>query len=83
MLQFKNPDVAAKYASPFKGNPIVHKPGGKNGNGFKLRLADISLEQADRIFAGAGQNLLQLKATAEKSETKPAKGQEKKEQPVP
>lgn len=64
MLEFKNKDVADKYTSAFKGNPVVHKPGGKNKNGFKVKLSDITMEQADRIFEGKNQNLLQLKTQA-------------------
>lgn len=61
MLVFNNADVAAKYTSTFKGDPVVHYPGGKNRNGFKVKLSAISLEQADRLFAMKNQNLLQAK----------------------
>jgi len=59
MLQFVNEDVGKKYKSSFKGDPEVHLPG-KKATGFKTRLSKISLEQADKLFASPGQNLLQL-----------------------
>lgn len=66
MLVFKNDDVAAKYQSSFKGDPVVHVPAGKNkSGGIKRNLSTYTLAEADRLFAMKGQNLLQLKETAE------------------
>ena len=59
---FKNPDVAAKYDSIQTADPIVHLPGGKKKNlGWKGRLSEIPLAQADRWINRPGQNLLKLK----------------------
>lgn len=73
-MNFKNPDVAAKYDSAHTADPIIHLPGGKNKNGWKGNLSSIPLEVADRVFARPAQNLLKLKETqpAAKAVTKPA-----------
>jgi hypothetical protein len=63
MLKFTNPDVAKKFKSSFKGNPVVHLPG-KKGTGFNCKLADISPAQAEKLFAVNNQNLLELNTPA-------------------
>jgi len=72
-MNFKNPDVAAKYDSAHAADPIVHLPGGKNKNGWKGNLSSMPLEVADRVFARPAQNLLKLKETqpAAKAAQKP------------
>ena len=75
-LTFSNPEVDKKYTSDRDNNPPVHLPGGKNAKGWKGRLADIPLEQADRWVSQPGQNLLKLKDAAA-AEEKPAKGKPK------
>lgn len=66
-MEFKNADVAEKYTTDQTADPIVHLPGGKNKNGWKGRLSEIPLVQADRWIGRPGQNLLKLKG--EKSAT--------------
>lgn len=63
-LQFKNQDVAVKYESDRVNDPIVHLPGGKMKNGWKGRLSEIPLAQADRWISQKNQNLLKLKPAA-------------------
>jgi len=68
---FKNTEVEAKYESLHVADPVVHVPGGKNKDGWKGNLSDITLQAADKLFARPGQNLLKLKeapkAKAEKA----------------
>jgi hypothetical protein len=64
MLEFSHPDVKAKYTSTFKGDPLIHYPGGSHKNGFKTKLSNITIEQADRLFEMKNQNTLQLKPAA-------------------
>lgn len=61
-MVFKNAEVEAKYSSDHPADPVVHLPGGKKGNGWKGKLSDIPIEQADRWINRKGQNLLKLKA---------------------
>ena len=61
MIQFKNADVAEKYTTDRTADCIVHLPGGKNKNGWKGRLSEIPLVQADRWINRPGQNLLKLR----------------------
>jgi hypothetical protein len=58
---FKNTDVAAKYATDRKTDPVVHVPG-KKASGFQCRLSELTLENADKLFAMQNQNLLTLKS---------------------
>ena len=74
-IVFKNPDVAAKYETSYETDPEVHLPGGKNKNGWKGKLSEIPLAQADRWISRPKQNLLTLK------EAKPAAKKEEKEPP--
>lgn len=60
-MKFNNPDVEAKYCNDHPGDPVVHLPGGKSGNGWKGKLSDVPLEHADRWFSRPGQNLFKLK----------------------
>lgn len=60
MLKFENSDVAQKYKSSFVGDPVIHLPGGKTGNGFRKKLSTLTMEEADRLYANQGQNLLSL-----------------------
>lgn len=66
-VEFKNKEVAAKYYTDQTADKVSHLPGGKNGNGWKGRLSDIPLEQADRWIHRPGQNLLKLKVPAQAS----------------
>lgn len=67
-------DVAQKFETDYASDPIVHLPGGKEGNGWKGRLSEIPLEQAERWIGRPGQNLLRLKP--------PAEAKQKAEKPV-
>ena len=58
---FKVPEVAAKYDTDQTADKVHHLPGGKNKNGWKGKLSDIPLVQADRWISRPGQNLLRLK----------------------
>jgi hypothetical protein len=72
MLKFNNTDVAKKYKSGFKSNPVVHLPG-KKATGFKCNLADITPDQADKLFAVKNQNLLELNTSIPAVEEKAGK----------
>jgi hypothetical protein len=61
MITFKDPAVAAKYESDQTADKVHHLPGRKNGNGWKGRLSDIPIEQAERWINQPGQNLLKIK----------------------
>jgi hypothetical protein len=63
-IQFSNADVAAKYTTDYETDPPVHLPGGKGKNGWKGKLSNIPLEQADRWINRPNQNLLKLKTAA-------------------
>jgi hypothetical protein len=60
-FQFSNAEVAAKFDSDQTANPQVHICGGKNGDGWKGKLSDIPLAQAEKQILKPGQNLLKLK----------------------
>lgn len=60
-VEFKNKEVAEKYATEQTADKIHHLPGGKNGNGWKGLLSEIPFEQAERWIKQPGQNLLKLK----------------------
>lgn len=60
-IQFTNPDTAAKYSTDYETDPVVHLPGGKNKNGWKGKLSNTPLEQADRWIDRKNQNLYKLK----------------------
>lgn len=62
---FKDPAVAAKYDTDQTHDKIHHLPGGKSGNGWKGKLSEIPLVQADRWINRPGQNLLKLKNSEE------------------
>ena len=68
---FKNPDVAAKYDSDQTADPLVHFPGGKNGDGWKGKLSEIPLAQADKQILKPKQNLIKLKEVAKVKTEKP------------
>lgn len=70
MLKFTNSEVEKKYTSDRDSNPTVHLPGGRNAKGWKGKLADIPLEQADRWIGQKNQNLLKLKDAAPAEEKK-------------
>lgn len=76
MLKFNNADVEKKYTSERDNNPTVHLPGGKKAKGWKGKLADIPLEQADRWINQPGQNLLKAKDAAPAAEEKKNKNKE-------
>jgi len=82
MLEFKNEDVAAKYISSFKGDPVVHQPG-KNATGFKCKLSQVTLAQADKLFEVKNQNLLELKTTAVNLPAKQTPVAKDKEKAIP
>lgn len=63
MAAFKNSEVEAKYESLHVADPVVHIPGGKNKDGWKGNLSDITPAAADKLFNRPGQNLLKLKDT--------------------
>lgn len=69
MLVLKNADVAEKYVSSFKSDPMVHVPGGKSGNGWKGRLSSIPMAAADRLIEKKS-NLVELKVPAPATESK-------------
>ncbi len=60
-VAFKNNEVEAKYESLHVADPVVHIPGGKNKDGWKGNLSDITPAAADKLFARPNQNLLKLK----------------------
>lgn len=65
MIEFKNPDVAAKYEALREKDGEVHVPGGAKEPGveragFKGPLSLITLAAADKAFA-SGSNILKLK----------------------
>lgn len=61
MIQFTDPEVAAKYTTEQTADKIHHLPGGKGKNGWKGLLSNIPIAQADRWINRPGQNLLKLK----------------------
>lgn len=73
MIQFKDAAVAAKYDTDYSTDPVVHLPGGKNKNGWKGKLSEIPIEQADRWISRPGQNLLKLKEQAKPAPEKKSK----------
>lgn len=72
-LKFTNPEVDKKYTSDKDSNPTVHLPGGRDAKGWKGKLADIPMKQADRWAARPTQNLLKLKDAAPAAEEKASK----------
>lgn len=69
-LTFTKADVNSKYTSDKDNNPTVHLPGGKGAKGWKGKLADIPMKQADRWINQPNQNLLKLKDAAPAAEEK-------------
>jgi hypothetical protein len=62
-VEFKNPDVAAKYEALRNDGP-VHVPAGKNpGTGYAGPLSGITLVAADKAMA-SGINWFKLKTAA-------------------
>lgn len=60
-IEFKDPAVAEKYSTDQTVDKVHHLPGGKNKNGWKGKLSDIPMVQAERWISRPGQNLLKLK----------------------
>ena len=82
MINFENPEVAAKYEALRSTDGKVHIPGGhkipgQERTGFMGPLSKITLAAADKAFA-SGSNILKLKEVSKSG--KPFLPVEKKEE---
>lgn len=65
-----NPQVAEKYSTEFPEN-IIHMPPYGDVKGFRKKVSDLSLEEADALYnRGDGNNILQLKPPVAKPSAK-------------
>lgn len=78
MVEFKNAATLAKYDTVWNTDPTIHIPGGKKANGWRGKLSDITVENADRLMDQKS-NLLKLKVPGPVAEVKEKPGKKNKE----